>query len=602
MISSRTSHRVAAASISAWAIIVFLAVTPLPVAIARSVHLSYRPQTSTRSKTSGSSQRRAQLLKPEKCKFKKFKSVKSGKGSKSDDETSRRRRRLSSTGAASGTLPNTKFVLQEVTKVYYDAQVPLPQPLSSPSKGKGSSPKLKFDWHYGEDGDEPNPAYDYVECDYPSVQPSTSPSPSQVPSITPTNVPSDSPSMEPSYKPSVSHAPSVSQMPSQSAVPSQTPSMAFSLGCDIPLKDVFDDSSVTTEIDPYSGTGDIGGYYEYQLVFSKMGVEKDILGEVDNALNAKLRDLLIWCGNKKVPKAPKSRKRLLMEKQNENFIIDSISMNGLDKEVKNKKCSASTAVASDQQCKVFKGDYTLYVRKDRDLTKEAAWAHVNSLILDIMIDLENEIPDVVDIIYGGAEVVGPNDGPITLAAGQRGDNQPVDEKVSPLGGTIMGLGILITLLFLFAATRKREHYTMERVEQVYDDDESLFDKSIGQGTDVMSNGSRAYVVGDDDSAYMDSDDIVADIQMAEKHRLYGMGVRGTRLGPRENDLGGSGEAVNVHKCTSATCQICASRNRPIFVNSELSFEENELFTPTYSDTVDMDMANRHYMSPDTVEM
>lgn len=600
MSSSRTPKRIATVSIGVWAIVIFLTAASVPFSIARTVHVSYRPQISTRSIKGRPSQRRLQILKPEKCKFKKFKSVKSGKGkgSISDDDAAlrRHRRRILSTGGAPGIVTNTQFIQQEVTQVYYDAQVTPPLPLSSPSKGKGKgkgkSPKEDFEWHYGEDGDKPDEAYNYVECDYPSVQPSASPSPSAVPSTSPTNMPS------------------VSLMPSRSLAPSEGPTMAYSLGCDIPLNEVFDDPAVTTKIDP--GTGDIGGRYEYQLVFSNLAVEREILGKIDETLNAKLRELLIWCGNDKVAKdpipktpkekPPKSRRRVLMEKQNENFIIDGISMNGLDTEVKTKKCSSDTLVENGQQCKVFQGDYTLYVRKDSELTKEAAWAHVNNLILDIMIDLEDEIDGVIDIIFGGAEDLGVNEGPITLAAGQRGVDQPAKEKVSPLGGTIMGLGVLVTLLFLFAATRKREHYTMERVEEVYDDDQSLFGKSVGQGTDAMSNGSRAYVVGDDDSAFIDSDDIVADIQMAEKHRLYGMGVGGTRLGPRENDLGGSGEAINVHKCTSATCQICASRNRPIFVNSELSFDENELFTPTYSDTVDMDMADRHYMSPDTIEM
>mmetsp|Transcript_10835 Transcript_10835/g.20269 ORF Transcript_10835/g.20269 Transcript_10835/m.20269 type:complete len:597 (+) Transcript_10835:504-2294(+) len=596
MISSRNSKRIATRSIGVWAVVIFLIVTSTPVSIARPAHLSYRPKTSTRSKRNSYSQRRVQLVKPEKCKFKKFKSPKSGKGSKSDDDAAGRRRRIASIGSAPRTLQNSKFVMQEATTVYYDAQVPLIQPLSSPSKGKGSSPskgkssKANYYWHYGEDGDKPDSDYDYVECDYPSVQPSVSPSPSQIPSDTPTNVPSISPSMAPSYKPSVSQAPSVSMAPSKSAIPSQTPSRAFSAGCDPDLVD-------TNDLDEITGDGSL---YEYQMVFSESANESEMVAKFDKFLDAQLRDMLFWCGDKNVDTRKKSRRRSLVENEIENIVIDDISMNGKDIEQTNKKCSTSTLVASNQKCKVFQGDYTLYVKDDRGVTNTHLWSNVNSMIRVIMSNVqEDDIPDVVKVIFGGVEDA---DGPITLAAGQRGDGQPITERVSPLGGTIMGLGVLITLLFLFAATRKREHYRMERVEQIYDDDDSLFGKSIGQATDVMSSGSRARVVGDDDSLFMDSDDIVADIQMAEKHRLYGMGVRGTRLGPRENDLGGSGEAINVHKCTSATCQICASRNRPIFVNSELSFEENELFTPTYSDTVDMDMANRHYMSPDTVEM
>lgn len=589
------------------------------MSIARSSrNRSYRPKTSTRysAQTIGG-QRQRRELKPEKCKFLKPKSPKSSKGSKSsddddDDDRIRRRRRVATVSKVSIGVPNSEFVQQEVTKVYYDAQVklkdpPPPPPVlnSAPSKGKGKAPK-GFEWDYGEANGKPNPDYDYVLCEYPSYQPSVSPSPSQVPSISPTALPSVAPSMNPSQGPTLSHAPSVSMMPSQSAVPSQTPTMTFSPGCDIPLNEVYNEAGFTDVIapGPTSLPNVQGGIYEYQLVYQVNADANEILMDLDEVLNEKLRDLLIWCGKKSGRRllASSDNIRELMEQQNDEFIIDSISMNGVDTEATNRKCSAKTTVPQGHTCKVFQGDYTLYVRNDRTFSNEAIWTHVNNIIMELM-NNGLELTNVYDIIFGGAEAIGEEEGPITLAAGQRGDQPAADQKVSPLGGTIMGLGVLVTLLFLFAATRKREHYNMERVEQIYDDDESLFDKSIGQGTDVMSNGSRARVLGDDDdSAFLDSDDIVADIQMAERHRLYGMGLRGSRLGPQENDLGGSGEAINVHNCTSATCPICSSKKRPIFVNTDLSAEGTEMYTPTYSDTVNMDMANRRYMSPDTIEM
>lgn len=518
------------------------------------------------------------------------------------------------------TYVDEDFVEQEVQRIYVDGlkdpnapQPPKPSPDKMPSKGgKGTPAPPGFKWyHFGSEDGKPDPDYDYIECDFPSVTPSISPMPSQKPS------------------PSPSSSPTLSMKPTATSKPSDAPSMAFSPGCD---SDYYIPANSVVVYGPGEGRledRETAGKYWYQLVINPLGQQNEgqLLEEIDNKLTNLLRDELIWCGKtKKSSDSPFTfeftpGQRRLMETYNSEFIVDGISLNKVDTEVTSYACSKDTTnnMGNGAICKVFEGDFTTYMRKIGDdsfrHSNEAVWGHVLLKIQKVFQDgFTDDIYGADKIIFGGAEE--KSEAPDRFVSGA---NKEVFEKlgtVSATGGIVIAVGSMLVLLVIFAATRKREHYRVKRVEQVFEDDESLFGKSVANGTDLMSNGSGAWrkergahVMGEDDSVFseMDGDDIIADIRMAERSRLYGMGSRG-KLGPQENDLGATGDALNVHSCTSATCPICTGSGSPTFVTSNILSPIEEVPTPMsyssqgYDNTIDVDMAERDYQVSDTIEM
>lgn len=597
--------------------------------------IHYRPKTSTvKGRSSG---RKLQQTPPkptepaekeERCKYLVpepigGKAGKGGKGGKGGDRTRARRRRAA--------VPNETFVQQEVETVYFDQAIapPLPSPDAAPLIGKKGKAPDGFDWFYedGDDGgEEPNPTYDYVECETPSSQPSSSsrPStrPSKTPSVTPTapptmkpsatpslsQKPSGSPSWNPSPFPTISHLPSVSLNPSLSSVPTQGPTMAYSPACDaLTANETHAHTANTVEYKP----SDPDGYYEYQMIYEKNVTLGELMNGVEEVLQSMLSEALIWCGNRQM-RALSSR--ALMLAHNPEMVIDGIDLHGT-KVNDEKECdpTVTSKKGTDQICKVFVGEFTTYLRKlDPNPTAPVVSTEVLEKIEAAMLNnaLAGNVENADTIVYGGgAKATGEGGDTVGISAGERADPS-ANASISSLGGTILGLGVFMTLVFLFAATRKREHHKLKVVEQVFEDDETIFGMSNGSGK--WKNQRGAHVLGEDDSVYSDFDghDILADMKMAEKRHLYGTGSRGIR-GPQEDNLGARGDALDVHNCTSATCQICTGRNRPIFVNSDMlspieevssSREEVSPITPSYANTIDMDRAERKYMSPDTVDM
>ena len=573
--------------------------------------VSHRSKTSTvKGRSSG---RRLQGAGPAEAKEERCKwlvKAPKGKGGKKAENTRARRRRAA--------VPNETFVQQEVQTVSYDQGIMPPKPAPEPpllaKGGKGAPPG--FIWSYGDGGEKPDPAYDYVECETPSSQPSSSSRPSTFPSRSPSVSPSDFPSLNPSPSPSISQLPSLSLNPSISSVPSQGPTMAYSPACEALKNDptYVHDTEETVTYSPV----DPRGYYEYQVVFNNEVSRGELIEDVEEVLQSTLSESLIWCptsDDKRQMRALSSR--ALMSAHNPDMVIDGIDLHGTKKNGE-KQCAKTVTVGEGQTCEVLTGKFTTYVRKmDQTPTQENVAQHVITKIEEAMKDnaLARKVTSAITIVYEGAEKNGKGDETVNIAAGERGQDKKAENGITGVGGLMLALGACVTLLFLFAATRKREHHKLKVVEQVFEDDESIFGKST---TDIMSNGSGnwktqrgAHVLGEDDSvsSEFDGHDILADMKMAEKRHLYGAGSRGIR-GPQEDNLGARGDALDVHNCTSATCQICTGRNRPIFVNSDLlspieevpSSREVSPITPSYANTIDMDIAERQYMSPDTVDM
>merc|ERR1712038_1614264 len=138
-----------------------------------------------------------------------------------------------------------------------------------------------------------------------------------------------------------------------------------------------------------------------------------------------------------------------------------------------------------------------------------------------------------------------------------------------LGWALVTVGSAITLLFVFAATRKKERHRTTRSMEVYEEEETLFGKGgigldeLENETDLMSTDScrrsrNVQILGDENSQCSDDD-----------LKLYGLGrYKPLPYGPNRNDLGQRGDAVDVHRCSSATCPICSPRLvDPTFVKS-----------------------------------
>lgn len=442
----------------------------------------------------------------------------------------------------------------------------------------------------------PKKVYDCSES--PSAAPSISLAPSVHPSDEPSLHPSHEPSVIPSMKPSISHMPSVSLMPSLSMIPSSKPSLAFSPWCD-----GFEAGQSYTD---FASDNDkkVSGTYVYEMVYGQnANLNGQVLPDMDKAIQSMLVEKHVWCGEddlrrKLTASSPTLMANLLfpgfvvaietettvrssprrLETADGN--IDFIDLGGPDGSNSNT-CEQLTPDDS-QSCGIFQGTYTMYVRGSNGLSE----VQMNTLVLSSIRDgmdqndgtLASQVQNVDKLHYHGAEFEA-NQGLNTAGAAIM---QPIaSASLSGVGILLIATGSVITALFVFAATRRKERYRVRRVEEVIEEDEFLFGKSRGIGldgldteTDLMSNEPNAHVLGDESSlTSMDQHEFV----------LYGHG----QYKPGNNNLGMRGDSMNVHTCTSATCQICASKG---------------LADPTFVKSLYPATTSRSYSAPNTVEM
>jgi len=296
------------------------------------------------------------------------------------------------------------------------------------------------------------------------------------------------------------------------------------------------------------------------------------------------------------------------DNDNRALRIDGLDMMGPDEALSDDKytCNDMVNVKDGQVCNVYKGSFKVYYR-DGTFTEHQAKQEVLKQLRDTMDNEQpkqlmlSEVDDAWDISFGdGDRVNGRNENVDGAVLGEINDSS-VNGRLSGIGIAMVASASVIGVLFLFAATRRREHSKLQVMEQIIEDDESIFGKSVA-GTEIVAGSDKmAHVLGDDDSVFSGMDD---ERYMSQK-RLYGMRSRHQPIGPRENDLGLRGNSLNVHTCTSATCEICgrnAGMRSPTFMPTDFGPGEGDICTPIYSDTVDIDMAERPYASPDTVDM
>ncbi len=552
------------------------------------------------------------------------------------------RRRMAVPGEIYNTQHPQLYKFQD-TEALNNMSVVKPILPKSPSKGTGSDRVGSQGAHMPSKG-APSKGSNIIwidECEYPSAAPSLSQmpsfqptsmpsapptkaptqSPTKAPTRAPTQSPTKAPTKSPTKAPTVSPQPTTSPQPTSTFSPSNNPTMTHSPGCQ-----ALQDGTVFAEGEEASQE------YYYQLVTTDGADISTILTSLDSALRNAIGYELVYCGDKLMRgyNSGNSRALSVEDKMNFNGIdfqtmaigtsvgnrslrIDGLDMMGPDEEVGDAyQCNDLVDVNSGQVCNVYKGSFKVYYR-DGTFTEHQAKEKVLKQIRDTMnneeakTDMLSEVDDAWDISFGdGDRVNGRNQNADGAVLGGVNDSS-VNGGLSGIGIAMVASASVIGVLFLFAASRRREHSKLQVMEQVIEDDESIFDKSVGfamstDGTEVFAGSDKmAHVLGDDDSVFSGLDD---DRYMSQK-RLYGMGSRSNPIGPRENNLGLRGNALNVHTCTSATCEICgrnADMNSPTFVPTDFGPDERDVCTPIYSDTVDIDMAERPYASPDTVDM
>ncbi len=429
----------------------------------------------------------------------------------------------------------------------------------------------------------------------PSKSPSTSPSqsptsePSKTPTRAPTQHPSSKPSSIPSSKPTISHQPSISHQPTISIMPSSKPSYSFSPWCnDLAINDL-SNVPVTSNI--------VEGTYAYEMKYQKSANLTEVLEDLDDSVLRLLVENHVWCGdngsNRRLSESSLGHKHVMGIKlqtsryqrgERRSLLIDGLSMDTIDIENQHK-CKELTS-SQETNCDVFDGTYTLYLRENSDLNHQQAMDMVLGTIRTGMDDgkLAKSVQNCNALHYSGAtagdEYRSDVPGQVTQL------EQPiVSASLSSMGVLVVAAGSIITMLIVFAATRRRERYTFTRDVQFVDDDDFLFGKGIGlddvdKETDLMSNG-QVRILGDDSSDCSD---------------IYGYGGNGRKSRRlTDKNLCERDDAMNVHHCTSATCQICAQRRRvdPVFVKS------------MYPDTAPSQIQprrRRDYATPDTISL
>ena len=313
----------------------------------------------------------------------------------------------------------------------------------------------------------------------------------------------------------------------------------------------------------------------------------EVLKNLDDSILASLIKDHVWCGKQTSTSRSLSlgvaekdaivaiRGRASNQGEWRSLLIDGVSLGGVDTANSNN-CAELSPSSTESSCDVFDGTYTLYVRETSLMSNSEADLKVLNTIKDGMNGTSGTLKDSdsnIESLYYHGETF--SDG-TTLQSPDvfSGINQPeASAPMSALGIGLLAFSSVITLLFIFAATRRQERHRVTRMEEILEEDGLLFGKGIGldaleNETDLMSN---VHIVGDEDN---DSE--------------YSIGRNDLKL----HGLNKRSDAVNVHKCTSATCQICSPKLiDPTFVRS--IYPESAQLTNAKS---------RNYSAPDTIEM
>jgi hypothetical protein len=187
--------------------------------------------------------------------------------------------------------------------------------------------------------------------------------------------------------------------------------------------------------------------------------------------------------------------------------------------------------------------------------------------------------------------VGTDDNP--AVAGAQAQQTPDDEGIGAGGFVAVAGGGLLIVLFslLFVRQRRNDEYPLKhhQLEDTMDDDTYLKDidgQSGSSSPGSVHDNQRAFIIGDEDTimsgwSYTKNggDDSVLQMERPPNTNQYG-------------GLGGLYGSQNVHKCSSALCDICERERQ-----SGLQFIPSAM--PSHT-SLPAD-SSRDYLSSDTVD-
>lgn len=474
-------------------------------------------------------------------------------------------------------------------------------------------------------GYEPN-VYRYGECEMPSMTPSVSLQPSSTPSLRPSGSPTGSPTLHPSSSPSISHEPTLSHQPSISNMPSNSMIPSASPSYDPKFCNAYKGDGTVTTTDY-----EVEGTFLYEMVtlntLQFFADFEELLKET-NRLLGHLLTLKLVCREESGSEADQS---FAHSGQEEDVFFHSDGSRGLKAQSKgimlnqspgNTKRSlefvdgvepivgdvidqCNPPKEDEQQCDLIEGNYRAYLRIENSLTREAAAELILSTLEEIVLSGDilgmDDMGDIVQLAWGKGSIASMNpQQPISISLGEEPVNRPM---ITPTGISVIAAASVITIVFVYAASRKMKTSEIKTTENLIDDDASQLTSRgfLSEHTDNMSTSSSqkwrqdrdAHIVGEDDSVFSGTDNIIQDLVMFENGQLS------------KNNLGGRADALNVHSCTSATCNICRQkRNNPKFCRVDaLSpvVEIEEGGRAVEASIYDMmDLEPRSYQAPNTV--
>jgi hypothetical protein len=184
--------------------------------------------------------------------------------------------------------------------------------------------------------------------------------------------------------------------------------------------------------------------------------------------------------------------------------------------------------------------------------------------------------DVVGLHFLGFTNVGTSgtSPDTTAAAAQQGGTTSSNRNIGVIAGSAaVACAVLILVVVLFVALRRKRG---DHREVYLKQDEDLRD------------------LDGDEETYLAPDMNMKSILVDEDENSFSSSLKGIKL--EKKDVVESVEKYGVHKCSSATCEICQNAKQPTFVSTDWRVIQAELGPRIYHPK------SRRYVAEDTVDL
>lgn len=409
--------------------------------------------------------------------------------------------------------------------------------------------------------------------------------------------PTQTPSVEPSLSPS--------SVPSLSMVPSMAPTTETSIGCpDSPNGDEFE----------------IQFYYSVESSIPSTAFMDDLESEMLQAI----ADNVLACRKTRRQLREVAEQNSAYRPVRRRLEILTIDSAPSDEEIGSTiGVSCSPELDPANTCFIIGGAMT--IEHETTDSQEASSDEVRAAIKDSM---DNDeligVPTVEKVTYLGASI---NDVPVgTTTTTDRGggvpqaqvtaiqDNQDDDDGGVAILPIAMPVLAIIFILFAYIFLRRRRHDEDEKDEEILDmdgsgeklsdvvptsmDDDEFDDEEVErvlENTIVLSDELQGDNFLDEERVSRGLPPIgennIGENNIGENNafnaKTNGGSMEDMVVAGNENDLGKGHSGMDVHKCSSSTCELCFNKNKAvIFVSTE--GEDENCVEVTSSGTVTSD--------------